>query len=95
MSQNKSYCGGSYIDSADWVKDKKVIINPIIKKDNECFQCPVRVALNHEEIGKHAERITKIKPFMNKYKWEGIILEFNNIKNLIKHSLLFMQILNV
>ena len=29
--------------------------------------------LNHDEIGKHAERITKIKPFINKYKWEGTI----------------------
>ena len=28
--------------------------------------------LNHEEIGKNPERITKIKPFINKYKWEGI-----------------------
>ena len=32
----------------------------------------VTVALNHEEIGKKTERITKIKPFINKYKWEGI-----------------------
>ena len=55
----------------------------------------MRVVLNHEEIGKHAERITKIKPSINKYKWEGIILKFNNIKNLIKHRLLFMQFLNV
>ena len=30
------------------------------------------VTLNYEEIGKHAERITKIKHFMNKYNWEGI-----------------------
>ena len=29
----------------------------------------VTVALNHEEIGKHVE---KIKPFINKYKWKGI-----------------------
>ena len=28
--------------------------------------------LNHEEIAEHAERITKIKIFINKYKWEGI-----------------------
>ena len=28
--------------------------------------------LNYEEIGKYSERITKIKPFINKYKWEGI-----------------------
>ena len=28
--------------------------------------------LNYEEIGKHAERITKIKHFINKYKCKGI-----------------------
>ena len=35
--------------------------------------------LNHEEIGEHAERITKVKPFINKYKWEGI--DFRSEKN--------------
>ena len=50
--------GGSYIDCRDWLK--KTIINPM-KKDNTCFQYAVTVALNHEEIGKHAERRTKIK----------------------------------
>ena len=30
------------------------------------------VALNQEEMGKSPERITKIKPFINKYKKEGI-----------------------
>ena len=25
-------CGGSYIDSADWIKNKKPTINPINKK---------------------------------------------------------------
>ena len=28
--------------------------------------------LNHEEIKKDLQRITKIKPFINKYNWEGI-----------------------
>ena len=28
--------------------------------------------LNHEEIGKNPERITKIKLFINKCKWEVI-----------------------
>ena len=64
--------GGSYIDSPDWIKNKKATINPINKKDNKCFQYAVTVALNHEEIRKHAERITKIKPFINKYKLEWI-----------------------
>ena len=36
---------------------------PSIKKDNKCFQYTVTVALNHEKIGGHPERITKIKPF--------------------------------
>ena len=30
------------------------------------------VALNYGEIGKYNERITKIKSFINKYKWEEI-----------------------
>ena len=28
--------------------------------------------LNYEEIKKDPQGITKIKPFINKYKWEGI-----------------------
>ena len=52
--------------------NKKATINPINKKDNKCFQRAVTVALNCEELGKHVERITKIKPFIYKYKWEGI-----------------------
>ena len=38
-------CGGSYIDSPDWIKNKKVTINSINKKDNKCFQYTVIVAL--------------------------------------------------
>ena len=49
-------------------KNKKAIINPINKKD-KCFQYAITVELNYGEIGKHAERITKIKPFINKYNW--------------------------
>ena len=62
-------CGGSYVDSPDWKKSKKATINPINKKDNQHFQYAVIVVWNHEEIGKHAERITKIKPFINKHKF--------------------------
>ena len=46
------YCGRSYIDSADWTKNKKATINSISKKDNKCFQCILTIALNHEEIKK-------------------------------------------
>ena len=64
--------GGSYIDSTNWIKNKKASINPINKKDNRCFQYVVTVALNHEEIKKDTQRITKIKSFINKYNREGI-----------------------
>ena len=65
-------CGGSHIDSPDWIKNKKATINPINKKDNKCFQYAVTVALNYEEIKNDAQSITKIKPFINKYNSEGI-----------------------
>ena len=64
--------GGSYIDSPDWIKNKKATINPINKKDNKCFQYTVTVALNHEEIKKDPQRIANVKAFINKYNWEGI-----------------------
>ena len=51
---------------------KKTTTSLINKKDNKCFQYTVTAMLNHEEIGKNAERITKIKPFINKYKREEI-----------------------
>ena len=35
--------------------------------------------LNHEEIKQDLQRITKIKPFMNKHNWEGI--KFPSEKN--------------
>ena len=40
-------CGGSHIDSSDWVKNKKATINTIIKKDNKFFQYAVTVTLNY------------------------------------------------
>ena len=47
---------------------KKTAINPISKKGNKCFQNAVTIALNHEELKKDPQRITKVKPFINKYK---------------------------
>ena len=64
--------GGSYLDSPDWIKNKKGTINPINKKDNKCFQYVVTVALNHQEIKTDPQKIIKIKPFINKCNWKGI-----------------------
>ena len=46
---NPNICG-SYINSLDWIKNKKAIINPINKKDNKYLQYDVKVMSNHEEI---------------------------------------------
>ena len=65
---------GSYIDSPNWIKknNKKAAINQINIRDNECFQYNVTVTLNHVEIKKDLQRMTKIKAFINKYNLEGI-----------------------
>ena len=49
-------CGGSYIDSPDWIKNKKTTVNRIKKKYNKCFQYVVTVALNYEEIKKRSPK---------------------------------------
>ena len=63
--------GESYIDSPEWLKNKGATINPK-SKDNECFQYPLTVALNHKKIKKDPQRISKIKSFIDQYKWKGI-----------------------
>ena len=43
--------GGSYIDSLQWLKDKKSTINPN-NNDDKCFQYAVTLALNLDKIKK-------------------------------------------
>ena len=45
-------CRVSYIDSPDWIKNKKATINPINEKYKKCFQYDVIVVLNYEQIKK-------------------------------------------
>ena len=63
--------GGSYIESAKWIKNKKSTIYPK-NNDYKCFQYAVTVALNHDKINKDPQRISKIKPFINQYNWNDI-----------------------
>ena len=35
--KRNSNCGGSYVDSSDWIMNKETAIDPINKKDNKCF----------------------------------------------------------
>ena len=63
--------GISYIDSPKWLKDKKSTINPK-NNDDKCFQYAVTLALNLDKIKKDPRRVSKIKPFIEKYNWENI-----------------------
>ena len=70
-----------------------IIINPIDKKDNKCFQYVATVALNHDEIKKDLQAITtKIKTFimfcMLKKK-KDILFMFQNIIQIMKSKLFF------
>ena len=40
--------------------------------DDKWFQYAATVALNYEEIKWNPERVSNIKPFINKYNWKGI-----------------------
>ena len=52
------------------MKKKKATINPK-NADNKSFQYAATVALNYEEIESHQERVSNIKPFVNRYNWKG------------------------
>ena len=63
---------GSYINSLYCIQNKKSNSKSYQKRDNKCFQSTLSVVLNHEQIKKDLETITKIQPFIDEYNWEGI-----------------------
>ena len=62
----------SYIKSPEWVVNKRATINPKSLTDNKFFQYSTTVALNHQNIENHPERISNIGIFTDLYHWEGI-----------------------
>ena len=58
---------GSYIKSSEWTKNKGATVNPKNIDDDYCLQYAVTAALNHKDIGRNPQRISKIKPFISKY----------------------------
>ena len=68
----KSKRGGLYIECPERIRNKRAAINPKNEDNNNCFQFSLIVALNHQNIENHPERISNIKPFINEYNWEGI-----------------------
>ena len=67
-----------------WLNNKKkATINQINKYNNKSFQYGVTAALNHEKIKKVLQRITKIKPFVNKYDWKEV--DFSSEKKTLEN----------
>ena len=64
--------GKSYIKSPNWLFSKTATTNPKTTKDNKSFQYAITVALNHREVGKDPQRISKNRPHINKYNWRDI-----------------------
>ena len=48
--------GELYIDSPEWIKNKKATINPK-NDDDKCFQYALTIALNYQNIKKDPQRI--------------------------------------
>ncbi|XP_057308440.1 uncharacterized protein LOC130646281 [Hydractinia symbiolongicarpus] len=63
--------GLSYIETQKWIATKKAIINPN-NNDEECFRWALVAALHHEDIAKDPQRISKLRPYIDRYNWQGI-----------------------
>ena len=50
---------GSYVDSPEWLKNKRATIIPK-NKDSECFKYAIAVALNHEIVKKSLKEFQKL-----------------------------------
>ena len=60
----------SELNSLGWLRDKKEAI--INNNNNNIFQNALDDVLKYQTIETHSERISKLKPYINKYNWEEI-----------------------
>ena len=63
----------SELNSLGWLRGKKeAIINNNNNNNNNNFQNGLEDALNYQIIESNQQKISKLKPYINKYNWEGI-----------------------
>ena len=60
----------SELNSLGWLQGKKETI--INNNNNNDIQNALDDALNYQTIEKDPQRISKLKPYINTYNWEGI-----------------------
>ena len=56
------------LNSFGWLQSKKEAIN----NNNNNFQNALEDVLNYQTIDAHPKRLSKLKPYINKYNWEGV-----------------------
>ena len=78
--------------SPEWLENKRATINPKNKNDNKCFQHTLTLALNHQNIERDDQRISKIKPFLGQYNCKDI--DFHQTKKTVKR-LRFQGVTNI
>ena len=64
--------GGSYIETSEWIKNKKAIINPQNYHDNKCFAYSLIASALYDEIGRDHNRVSKLKRYMDYFNWNDI-----------------------
>ena len=60
--------GNLELHSSEWLRSRK---ESITSEDN-CFQNALNDSLDYQTIKTHPERISKLKPYINKYNWKDI-----------------------
>ena len=70
--------------SSEWLRTKK---ESITREDN-CFQNVLNDLLDYQTIKTHPERISKLKPYINRYNWKDI--KFRSYKEDSGNCLLYI-----
>ena len=62
----------SELNYLGWLQGKKEAIINNNDNNNNDLQNALNDALNYQTSEKNPQRISKLKPYINKYNWEGI-----------------------
>ena len=84
------------LNSSGWLRAEKEAIT----NNNNNFKDALDNALNYQNIEIRSERISKLKPYINKYNWEGIDFpagpkEWINLKKVIIQMHLMYYIFHI
>ena len=62
----------SELNYLGWLQGKKEAIINNNDNNNNDLQNALNYALNYQTSEKNPQRISKLKPYINKYNWQGI-----------------------